>query len=97
MYPGRVWGLVWSLVARQLKLRGFENSRPANGAAKTTEDHHVLESTNTEKIRRLHNCVRHSLVFGGQVLPTAGVAELDPVNKLALLNKVRSCLRSGAR
>lgn len=49
----------------------------------------MLDYTNTEKIRRLNDCFRRSMVFGGQVLLTSTVAALRPADKAAVLRKVR--------
>lgn len=50
----------------------------------------MLDYTNTEKIRRLNDNFRRSLVFGGKVLLTQGVAALADHEKTALLRKVQT-------
>lgn len=50
----------------------------------------MLAYSNTEKIRRLNDNFRRSLVFGGQVLLTQGVAALADQDKNALLRKVQT-------
>lgn len=50
----------------------------------------MLAYTTTEKIRRLNDNFRRSLVFGGQVLLTQGVAALTDHDKNAVLRKVQT-------
>lgn len=50
----------------------------------------MLDYTKTEKIRRLNDSFRRSLVFGGQVLLTQGVAALADQDKNALVRKVQT-------
>jgi len=45
--------------------------------------------TTTEKIRRLNDCFRRSMAFGGSVMLTTGVACLDSQCKAELLEQVR--------
>jgi hypothetical protein len=48
------------------------------------------DTTNTDNIRRLNDCFRRSLVFGGQTVLTAGVSTLDTDAKAALLRLVQT-------
>jgi hypothetical protein len=50
----------------------------------------MLAYSTTEKIRRLNDTFRRSLVFGGRVLLTQGVAALADQDKNALLCKVQA-------
>lgn len=49
----------------------------------------MLSYTNTETIRRLNDCFRRCMVFGGRILLTQGVAALSPADRTAVLKKVR--------
>lgn len=49
----------------------------------------MLAFTNTEKIRRLNDCFRRSMVFGGTIILTTGVAHLAPERLAELLQAVR--------
>ena len=49
----------------------------------------MLAFTNTEKIQRLNDCFRRSMIHGGTLLLTAGVSALPATDKLALLALVR--------
>jgi Protein of unknown function (DUF3768) len=49
-----------------------------------------MRDTNTDKIRTLNDCFRRSLVFGGQIVLTAGVRALDGDAKTALLRLVQT-------
>ena len=49
----------------------------------------MLDYTTTEKIRRLNDCFRRSMAFGGSVILTTGVACLDSQRKVELLDLVR--------
>jgi hypothetical protein len=48
------------------------------------------DTTNTDNIRRLNDCFRRSLVFGGQTVFTAGVSAMDTDAKTALLRLVQT-------
>jgi hypothetical protein len=48
------------------------------------------DTTNTDNIRRLNDCFRRGLVFGGQTVLTAGVSTLDTDAKTALLRLVQT-------
>jgi hypothetical protein len=50
----------------------------------------MLDYTTTEKIRRLNDCFRRSMAFGGSVMLTTGVACLDSKRKVELLELVRT-------
>lgn len=50
----------------------------------------MLAFTNTEKIRRLNDCFRRSMVFGGTIVLTTGVAHLAPESLGELLRLVRA-------
>ena len=50
----------------------------------------MLDYTTTEKIRRLNDCFRRSMAFGGSVMLTTGVACLDSQRKVELLDLVRA-------
>ncbi len=49
----------------------------------------MTDHTNTEKIRRLNDCFRRSMAFGGTVLLTPGVSSLAPDRLAELLQAVR--------
>ena len=49
----------------------------------------MLNRTNADTIRRLNDCFRKSMVFGGHILLTPGVSALSPADKAAVLRKVR--------
>lgn len=49
----------------------------------------MIDYTTTEKIRRLNDCFRRSMAFGGSVVLTTGVACLDSQRKDELLEQVR--------
>lgn len=50
----------------------------------------MLDTITTEKIRRLNDCFRRSMAFGGTVLLTPGVSCLAPERLAELLQAVRS-------
>jgi hypothetical protein len=50
----------------------------------------MLDYTTAEKIRRLNDCFRRSMAFGGTVMLTTGVACLDSKRKVELLELVRT-------
>lgn len=50
----------------------------------------MLAYSTTEKIRRLNDNFRRSLIFGGRVLLTQGVAALADQEKNAVLRKVQT-------
>lgn len=50
----------------------------------------MLAFTNTEKIRRLNDCFRRSMVFGGTIVFTQGVSALASADKTELLRLVRT-------
>ncbi|WP_315806366.1 MULTISPECIES: DUF3768 domain-containing protein [unclassified Bradyrhizobium] len=49
----------------------------------------MLNDTNAEKIRRINDGFRRSMVFGGTVLLTPGVSSLEPERLAELLRLVR--------
>lgn len=49
----------------------------------------MLDYTNAEKIRRLNDCFRRSLVFGGSIVLTNGVASLEGQRLGELMTMVR--------
>jgi hypothetical protein len=49
----------------------------------------MLDIITTEKIRRLNDCFRRSMAFGGSVLLTPGVSCLAPERLAELLQAVR--------
>ncbi len=49
----------------------------------------INDRTHTEKIHRLNDCFRRTMVFGGSILLTPGVASLAPVRLAELLAAVR--------
>lgn len=50
----------------------------------------MLDYTHAEKIRRINDCFRRSMVFGGSVVLTPGVASLETRKLGELLNLVRT-------
>ncbi|WP_338014158.1 DUF3768 domain-containing protein [Bradyrhizobium canariense] len=49
-----------------------------------------MTNNQTAEIRRLNNCFRRSLVFGGQTVLTAGVSVLDAAAKTDVLRQVQT-------
>jgi hypothetical protein len=49
----------------------------------------MLNDTEIEKIRRINDCFRRSMVFGGDVLLTSGVSSLGAERLAELLQLVR--------